>query len=155
MIQVSDKVSAVIHALEAAAQAGNREAFVAQAEATDWSTHTPDELLRAIDLALQLELASLAIALAQEGSQRFPDDERLRNAARVLAPPTVLDTRTPPAQGLEETRDWLREHAQLYRGQWVAVRAGQLLGADLSLKTLMARVGQDAHSVSTVITRVL
>src|SRR5918911_1441231 len=111
MIQISETSSAVIQALEAAAQANNREAFVAQAEAVDWSSHTPSELARAIDLALRLELAPLAIELAQEGGHLFPDDDRLQRAARVLAPPAVLETRTPPAQGLEETRRWLREHA--------------------------------------------
>jgi hypothetical protein len=36
--------------------------------------------------------------------------------------------------------DWIREHAQEYRGQWVALDEGQLLGAAGSLRELLERI---------------
>jgi hypothetical protein len=73
--------------LEASAQAGDRSQFVHIAEAIDWSSHPADDLLRAIDLALSMELADLAIRLAQQGARLFPQYEQIRQAAIVLAPP--------------------------------------------------------------------
>jgi hypothetical protein len=50
---------------------------------------------------------------------------------------------------------WFREHASQYRGQWVAVREGKLLGAAESLEDLKTVIGQGEDAVSTVVTRVL
>lgn len=76
--------------LEDRARAEDREAFATLVAEIDWATRLPDELTRAIDLALKLELSTLAIALAQTGGRLFPAHERLQQAARVLAPPVVL-----------------------------------------------------------------
>ncbi len=54
MIHISEQTVSALQILEAAAQAGDRQAFVTQAEATDWSAQTPDDLAHAIDLALHL-----------------------------------------------------------------------------------------------------
>ena len=43
--------------LEESLQAGNYRQFVSLVEAIDWSTRQPDELTKAIDLALSLEMA--------------------------------------------------------------------------------------------------
>ena len=81
MIHISEQSAALLQALEGAAQVGDRQAFVSQAEAIDWAAQTPDDLAHAIDLALRLELGTLAIALAQQAGQLFPDHVRLRQAA--------------------------------------------------------------------------
>jgi Uma2 family endonuclease len=68
-----------------------------------------------------LDISKLAQELAQLGARLFPDDLRLQQAARVLAPP-VVSVYTPQAKGLAASRRWFREHAHQYKGQWVAVR---------------------------------
>ena len=141
--------------LEESARVGDRRTFAVLARAIDWSTRRPDELTATIDLALSLEMATLAIDLAQLGGRLFPDHERVQRAARVLAPPVVRVVRLPRARGLSASMAWFREHASQYRGQWVAVREGKLLGAAESLEDLKTVIGQGEDAVSTVVTRVL
>jgi len=144
-----------IEALEESARTGDRQTFDLVAERTDWAIRPPDELARAIDLALELELATLAMKLAQQGGRLFPEHQRLQQAARVLAPPVVIRKYPAQSAGLRESRTWLREHAAEYRGQWVAVREGKLLGAAESLAALKSLAGTELDPISTIVTRVL
>ncbi len=139
--------------LEESAHAGDRRTFVALVKAIDWSTRQPDELATAIDLALSLEMASLAIELAQLGGRLFPNHERIQRAAQVLAPPVARVTRLPRAKGLDASMAWFDEHASQYRGQWVAVREGQLLGTAESLEELETVIGQGEEAISTIVVR--
>jgi hypothetical protein len=155
VIHISAPSSAIIQALDVAAQEGDRQAFVTQAEVIAWSAQTPDDLAHAIDLALHLELATLAITLATEGQRLFPDHPRIQNAGRVLAPPIGRIGPAAPMQGLGASRTWIRNHADAYRGQWIAVREGTLLGAAPSLKGLLAALGPNHNRMNTIVTRVL
>jgi hypothetical protein len=139
--------------LEISAHTGDRGQFVRIAEGIDWSSQAAEELLRAIDLALSMELADLAIRLAQAGKSFFPDHERMQQAAQVLAPPRVRTSYIPPAKGLDVSAEWLRINANQYRGQWIAIREGQLVGSAHSLQELAAVIQQDP--VSTLVTKVL
>ncbi len=149
-VEARDDLTAVLHEI-IAAQAPR--IFVALVEAIDWSTREPDELTAAIDLALQEEMPSLAMRLARLGARVFPHHERIQRAARVLAPPLARSTQLPPAEGLEASRKWLREHADEYHGQWVAVREGQLMGAAPTLDELEAVHSED--TVDILFTKVL
>jgi len=142
--------------MEEAARADDPRGFAAWADFVDWSTSAPGEFVRAIDLALSLELATLARELAREGKRQFPNHERLKQAALVLAPPTVqAKPDMSPAEGLNLSMAWLREHASQYRGNWVAVRCGRLVAVAGTLEELEAITGQDADPESTVVTKVL
>ena len=132
--------------LQKSARMGDRRTFLAVVRATDWAARTPEELLLAIDLALHQEMAALAIELAQLGKRLFPDHERIQQAARVLAPPVIRGVRSSHVRGLRASMEWLREHAKEYRGQWVAVREGQLLGTAESLKELVSLVGEEVSN---------
>lgn len=147
--------SSLVVLLEEAAHDGDAEMFAKLADALNWSAHPPDELTRAIDLALSLDLASQAIELAQQAGHLFPDHERSQLAAQVLAPPTVRDVHPPRARGLDLSMSWLREHGSQYRGQWVAVREGKLLANASSLKELKETISEDEDAISTLITKVL
>lgn len=115
----------------------------------------PEELCAAIDLALQQEMVEQARELAQVGTQFFPGHERIQRAARVLAPPDAHAVRLPPAQDLKRSRRWVRENANKYRGQWVAVRSGKLLGVGASLEEVRAVIEPDEDPVEILVTRVL
>jgi hypothetical protein len=146
----------VILLMEEAAHADNPREFATWAGFVDWSTCAPDEFIRAIDLALNLELATLARKLAQEGHRHFPDYERLKQAACVLAPPTVrAKADMSPVEGLDASMAWLRDHANQYRGNWVAVYNGHLLATTTTLEELEEVIGQTADFESTIVTRVL
>ena len=142
--------------LEESLRAGNQPQFVALVEAIDWSTRRPEELTRAIDLALSQEMTRLAVRLAELGGRLFPDHDRVQRAAKVLAaPPVVRKSKLPPIKGKQASMEWLQAHANQYRGQWVAVREGKLVGAAGSFKALMDTIGQHDDLISTIMTRVL
>jgi hypothetical protein len=105
-------------------------------------------------LALSLDLVPLARELVQQGSRVFPDDTRLQQVTAVLAPPVAIETR--PAQGLslDASQTWLKEHASQYKGQWIAVQEGTLLGAAPTLKDLYVQIGPGGKTAPTVVVKV-
>jgi hypothetical protein len=144
-----------LRTLEQAAAQADRQTFALLATAIDWSTHGVTDLTLAIDLALALDMVSLARELAHQGSRIFPEDKRLQQAMAVLAPPVIRGTR--PAQPLRLTaaQRWFKEHASHYAGQWVAVRGGTLLGAAPTLQELHECIGVEGQTASTIVVKVL
>ncbi|MBM4457123.1 MAG: hypothetical protein FJ011_05060 [Chloroflexi bacterium] len=141
--------------LEDVAARDDRHLFIRLAREMRWDTVQAEDLWRAIRLALTLDLAPLAMELAQKGQQIFPDSQQLQQAARVLRPPVVVGTR--PAQGDhgEASRAWLSQHSHEYPGQWVAVRNGILLGVSPTLKNLSQQIGPETDTPDTVVVKVL
>jgi hypothetical protein len=144
-----------LHTLEQAAAQADRQTFALLATAIDWSRHCATNLTRAIDLALTLDMISLARELAHQGSKIFPEDKRLQQAIAVLAPPVVRGMR--PAQSLHLTaaQRWFKEYASQYTGQWVAVRGNTLLGSAPTLQELHERIGAEGQTASTIVVKVL
>ncbi|HDQ71280.1 MAG TPA: hypothetical protein ENN19_04180 [Chloroflexi bacterium] len=141
--------------LEAYADLGDYRAFGELAERIDWAVHSPDDLTAALDMALGMEMSRLAMKLAQIGGRLFPDNERVQQAAQVLAPPVTQVTRLPSGRGLEQSRLWFRQHASEYKGQWVAVREGRLLGAAHAFDAIASLIGEGEDAASTIVTRIL
>ena len=144
-----------LHALEQAATQADRQAFALLATTIDWSLHCATDLTRAIDLALALDMVSLARELAHQGGRLFPEDKRLQQAMAVLASPVGRGTR--PAQPLHLTaaQSWFKEHASQYTGQWVVVRGDTLLGSAPTLQELHERIGAEGQNASTIVVKVL
>lgn len=144
-----------IASLQEYAASGDYRAFGELVERIDWVTRSPDDLTTAIDLTLSMGMSRLAMELAQLGGRLFPDHERVQLTAQVLAPPVARVTHLPRARGLDDSREWLREHAGEYKGQWVAVREGRLLGAAYSFDVIKPLIGEGEDAASTIVTRVL
>ncbi|NTW04154.1 MAG: hypothetical protein HGA19_23265 [Oscillochloris sp.] len=143
-----------VDVLGAYTRAQDREGFAAAISRILWKHQPVDAITGAIDLALSLDLPKQAAAVARAGLTRFPDDPRFRQAARVLEPPVVRSTPAPHAGGLSASQGWLRDHAAPYRGQWVVVREGQLLGAAPDLGSLRTLIERENDPATTIITRV-
>ena len=143
------------YSFEEAAAHDDRHVFTRLARETNWNTVQAEDLWRVISLALTLDLAPLAMELAQKGRQIFPDSQQLQQAADVLRPPVVVGTR--PAQGDhgQASRAWLIAHSHEYPGQWVAVRNGALLGVSTTLKDLYQHIGPDTDMPDTLVVKVL
>ena len=83
------------------------------------------------------------IALARKTLDALPvgrlDDPMINTLCKMLAVPT---TKTSQKRDIDRVQDygWIRDHAQDYRGQWVALHNGALLGAAASLRELLNRV---------------
>jgi hypothetical protein len=84
----------------------------------------------------QITLARKVLDALPVGQLGDPMIIRLRKMLAV--PVTKLSRR----QDIDRAPDyqWIRDHAQDYRGQWVALDNGQLLGAATSLRELLERI---------------
>lgn len=145
-VQAKDEAMA---RMVAAAATGDERAFLAAKDAVEWEVRPAADFIRAIELALAAGAHLTARDLAAQGVTRHPENTRLQRLARVLAPPRVLHNDAPPQSGLRANRDWLVAHGNQYRGRWVALRQGQLLGVADSLTALKKLVGDTTNVLMT------
>jgi hypothetical protein len=100
--------------------------------------------------ALQQIRAALAegdIARARDlcaiAAEAYPGDETIRKLVLALAPPKLLRTDLPPSPEISKNHGWLREHWDEYRGNWVALRDGELIGKAKDFRALRQVPGCD------------
>lgn len=136
--RVADKA---MTALQTAAEAKDEHAFGIALQAIDWTKRAPSDFLHAVDLALMAGSYLAARRLANQGATQYPHQPELQKLAQLLAPPQVTVGKGGPKVGIEANRVWLHTNWDQYRGQWVALRQGNLLGAADSLDALVAQVG--------------
>lgn len=121
----------------------------------EWSTKSETLFREAIQMAFTLEAAKVAYKLAVLGHQQFPDSSWMKWAEHVFAPPRLLDKHVPPVPGLDDSTKWLQEHANEYRGMWVAVLDGTLVANAPSRKALFEELGDIGDNPHLVTARVL
>lgn len=136
--------------MEAAAEAADERSFIAAFERVDWTLQPPDALIRAVRLAISADAPLVARKLATEGARRYPEHAELQKAARILTPSGVIRSDLPPDPDMAKNVQWLKGHRDQYRNQWVAVRAGQLLGVAATLPALIELVGKRKDILYTV-----
>lgn len=111
----------------------------------DWKPQTADDLKHALGEALRRGLTQVAFEFAVRGCTEFPAVDYFQKMARVLAPAVPQQTKSRrgfvgavrrfvrrPAsrsRGFSASRKWAADHAESYRGQWVAVAKGEFLAA--------------------------
>ena len=127
--------------LEAAAQAGDESAFLVAQNTIDWSRRSAEDFMRAVQLALAAGAYSAARRLSDQGITLHPNHPELRKVAHVLAPPKVTRSTAPPDPTMKVNRDWLMANGDRYRGRWVALHNGDLIGVSDSLKSLAHQIG--------------
>jgi len=66
----------------------------------------------------------------KELEPRWPDSERVRHYARVLAPPVARGVPNSTPRSFDREMAWLEQHAHEYPGCWLAVYEDQLVAAD-------------------------
>jgi hypothetical protein len=94
----------------------------------------------AIRAAFLEEAHRCARDLAVEGHQRFPDDPELARYAYVLTPRGVIRADLPPDPSGTLDILWLREHIDEYRGQWIALKDGQLVAHAPTVRELKEKL---------------
>jgi hypothetical protein len=92
-----------------------------------------------------------ARAWVKDLEQRWPQNERVRHYAQVLAPPTVRAVPKTLGRSLDLERAWLREHAREYPGCWIAVLEDRLIAADPDLGIVLAAARQSPDPRHTLI----
>jgi len=75
----------------------------------------------------------------KELEPRWPDSERVRHYAHVLAPPVVRIR--PDIKGRSRDREfaWLKQHAHEYPGCWLAIYEDRLIAADPDYPVVVAK----------------
>jgi excisionase family DNA binding protein len=144
LLRERDKKTVVqsgIAMLESAAAAGDEAAFVRAAGEIDWSRRTAVDFIHAVHLALAAGAHLCARNLAAQGAEQYPDYAELQKMARILAPARVVRSDLPPVPSVRVNQDWLRAHADEYKGRWVALRDGILLAVASTLGELKAQLG--------------
>jgi len=125
--------------LEAAAEAGDGISFLNLLEELGYETLSSDDFIRVMKAALEAGAYPAARARSVKASNRYPTHAEIQKYAYVLARPKVVSS-TPAdpivAEAIKNDWNWLRANGAAYRGKWVALRNGQLLGAADSLKDL-------------------
>ncbi len=112
-------------------------------------------LIVRIQHALQADEAALAIQLATEGAAKYPQNAMLRAYAVVLAPPKIRRLPATASDTLKLSQEWLAQNAEVYSGQWVAVRDGMFVAAEPKLAALLAVVGDESMRARTLIAKVV
>jgi len=152
----ADAQDSLLAAIEKAAAGEDRNALSRLAETVDWRSRHPEELNHVIDLCLFLDMVLLARELAYEGRRLFPHDKRLEHFAIVLAPAKIIGTEPASDIGLEASHRWFQNNnASQYKGQWIAVFNGELVGVAPTLKELYDKIGRDPKPPGTIVVQVL
>jgi len=100
-------------------------------------TRTPESFLEEIQAILNSGTLVGAREVAERGLALYPDHAELRRLHHAFRPYYVRPA--PPGHNIPDRRDtyeWLRQNADKYRGQWVAVLGTDLIAASPDLDEL-------------------
>jgi hypothetical protein len=75
----------------------------------------------------------------KELEQRWPEAERVRHYAHVLAPPKVRLRPDIPARSRKQEWQWLEEHGPEYPGCWLAIYEDRLIAAHPDRRVVTTR----------------
>jgi hypothetical protein len=101
---------------------------------------TPETFLEEIQGIFQSGTLRGAREVAEGGLALFPDHPELRRLYHALRPTEV---RTVPGYRIpdrQDTFEWIRENAEKYKEQWVAVLGTDLISASPNLEEVRAAV---------------
>jgi transcriptional regulator with XRE-family HTH domain len=84
-----------------------------------------------------------------------PGQDFVLQQSAVLSPHVAVKTQPAQTSHIDVSQQWLKEHGSEYKGQWVAVHNGMLLGVAPTLKQLHKQIGPEGKTAQTVIVKVL
>jgi hypothetical protein len=103
-----------------------------------------DEAALAEDLQCLRELldegrVDAARSLVKELEARWPDSERVRHYAHVLAPPVARVRSDTKPRSFTREWEWLKQHGHEYPGCWLAIYKDRLVAADPDYQVAVAK----------------
>lgn len=104
---------------------------------------TPESFLAEIRVALEANRVAEALDLAKRAAVLFPDHADVQRTHRVLTPGR---SHSIPGHRIPDRRDsfqWIRENAERYKRQWIAVLGPSLVAASPELEEVL-RILQEA-----------
>jgi hypothetical protein len=82
---------------------------------------------------------AIARAILQRVLLHYPTDEKLLNLYRAISPGEVVRSNVRYSDRALEM-DWLKENRSIYKGKWVALLGGKVIGIGDDLKTVLRMV---------------
>ncbi|MCL5998848.1 MAG: hypothetical protein M1546_22735 [Chloroflexi bacterium] len=146
----------VMNRLEESVNAGDESAFIRIYQGVQWHDQPANNYVSAIQLAVKVGAYAVAREIAQHGAERYPNHAELRRYAHVLAPGKIIQETPTKAEtniNLKANRAWIRDNGSRYRGQYVALKNGQLLASAPSMRVLVEQLGE-SREPNILLTRV-
>lgn len=128
--------------LEKAANNGNESDFLKALNEIHWQGRPVSDFVRSIKLAFRAGAFAAARHIVAEATKYHAGDAEIQRYAKVLTPVRRVATTTETPVSTRANRSWLERHAGVYRGQWIALRNGELLGVSDSLNSLVEEVSK-------------
>lgn len=100
---------------------------------------TPELFLKEVHAALNAGSLAGAHDWAERGLSHFPDHAELRRLHWALRPGEVRRVSGSPMPDPRPSYEWLQKSSAPYRGQWVALSAGELLTASEDFQEVLQR----------------
>lgn len=102
---------------------------------------SPEQYITAINRALSRNNFHQAADLAGEAFKCYPNSDKIKPYMQLFGPRPVDFHRLPPNPEMSLNFNWVVQNRQGYRGRWVALKAGNLVGDAASLDELKKQLG--------------
>ncbi|WP_434221972.1 hypothetical protein ACOKW7_26640 [Limnospira platensis CENA597] len=102
---------------------------------------SPEQYITAIDRALSQDNFHQAADLAGEAFKCYPNSDKIKRYMQVFGPKTLEFHRLSPNPEMSLNFNWVVQNRLSYRGRWVALKAGNLVGDAASLDELKKQLG--------------
>jgi hypothetical protein len=83
--------------------------------------------------------------------ERWPESERVRHYAHVLAPPQTRVRSDVKGRHFDREREWLRQHGHEYPGCWLALLEDRLVAADSDYHAVVTQTRAEIGDQSALI----
>ena len=110
-----------------------------------------DRDMRELKDLVESDRVNDARVLVKRLVDRWPDSDRVKHWARVLAPPVARAVPGPPHRSMAAENAWFKSHGHEYPGCWIAVLGDQLLAADPSYKRVSECLEAVPHREDVVV----
>ena len=120
---------------------------------TNINNKTAEGFIREMDAALDIGDWQTAQEISIEAARHYPDNREIYRYAYILTTSKVTVSQSDPKKrkNIQASRQWMRKNWQKYRGNWVAVKAGELLATAKSFDELVVQLEKTQGTLLTVI----
>lgn len=94
--------------------------------------------MKVIEEQIQKLIENGDIALARKALSPVPEglSEQLDRCRRLLAEPVITSGGPASGKNFRKDFDWIEQHSRRYKGLWIAIKDGELLGSNRSRLSL-------------------
>jgi len=150
----TNRAAQLMQQLAAVADAGDAERFQKIAAHINWERTLPENFVQIIKLGLRAGALLQARRIANIGIADFPEHRLLRKCWELLEQPKITQSRAKPVPTMESNVLWLARNRTRFKGRWVALQNGDLLGDADSLDALRELVGNVRGIQGLLVTRI-